>query len=207
MTLVFGLTGGIGSGKSTVAEIFRGAGVPIVDADALARRVVTAGSPGLLTLVGLFGQEILLPSGELDRRALGARVFESDAERELLNGIVHPLVRREAEREFARLTEEGHPVVGYDVPLLFETGQEANFRPVVVVSIPEPAQVARVMRRDGLSEEEAEARIEAQLPLSEKASLADFVIDNSGTREETKASALRVLDALRRRASAAPPDD
>lgn len=201
MTLVFGLTGGIGSGKSTVAEIFRRAGVPIVDADALARRVVTAGSPGLAALVGLFGQEILLESGELDRRALAQRVFASDAERELLNGIVHPLVRREAEREFARLAAEGHEVVGYDVPLLFETGQEENFRPVVVVSVPVPAQLARVVRRDGLSDEEAEARIEAQLPLSEKAERADFVIDNSGTLDETERSTLGVLAALRRRAS------
>ncbi len=202
MALVFGLTGGIGSGKSTVAEFFRNAGVPIVDADALARRVVTPGSPGLLALVGLFGPEILLPSGELDRRALAARVFSSDAERELLNGIVHPLVRREAEREFARLSEEGHRVVGYDVPLLFETGQEENFRPVVVVSVPEPAQVARVVRRDGLSEDEAEARVEAQLPLSEKASRADFVIDNSGTLDETERSTLGVLRELERAAGA-----
>src|SRR5690606_27365080 len=165
---VFALTGGIGSGKSAVARILREEGIPVVDADALARAVVQAGSPALEEIVEAFGARMLTPGGDIDRARLGALVFSDETARKRLNAIVHPRVRDAARAQFTDLRGAGHPWICYEIPLLFETGQEANFRPVIVVSAPEQRVVERIVARDGVNEFDARARISAQIPLAEK---------------------------------------
>lgn len=200
---VFGLTGGIGSGKSTVATLLRDRGVPVVDADALAREAVAIGSEGLAQVVEAFGKDVLDASGALDRKRLGALVFEDAEQRRRLNAITHPLVRQLSQQRFAELDRQGVKLAAYDVPLLFEVGLDRVLWPVVVVNASEATQIERVVRRDGLSEDEARARVRAQLPLAEKRARADHVIENDGTPEELVAQ----VDALlaRLRAGSAPP--
>ena len=193
---VFSLTGGIGSGKSTVAARFRERGLPVVDADALAREAVAPGSAGLAAIERAFGQGVLDAEGALDRKALARIVFNDEAARARLNAIVHPRVRELSEQRFAELEAQGVPLACYEVPLLFEAGLAEALRPVVVVSAPESEQVRRVVRRDGGSAEEALARVRSQLPLAEKTARADFVIDTTGSIEETRARADEVLDAI-----------
>ncbi len=198
---VFGLTGGIGSGKSTVARLISEEGVPVVDADQLARQVVAPQGPALSQLQRQFGSEILTSEGNLDRGALASIVFSDPGARARLESIVHPLVGQAAEAEFQRLAKEGHELVCYEIPLLFETEQAHRYRPVVVVHVPFEAQIVRTVARDGMSEEEARSRIEAQLDLGDKAQRADYVIDNTGTLEETKKQALNVLSKIRKETS------
>lgn len=193
---VFGLTGGIGSGKSSVARHFRARGLPVVDADALAREVVQPGSAGLAEIVAAFGPEILGAEGELDRAALARRVFADPSERAALERITHPRVRALARTRFAELEARGEPLACYEVPLLFEVGLGATYRPVVVVNSGASQQLERAMRRDAQPRAAIEARIAAQMPLSEKAGRADYVVDNSGSPEATQVDADRVLAAI-----------
>ncbi|MBX3181851.1 MAG: dephospho-CoA kinase [Polyangiaceae bacterium] len=196
MTHVFGLTGGIGTGKSTVARHFAARGVPLVDADQLAREVVTKGTPGLLAIASEFGDWVLTAEGELDREAVAAHVFAHPEARARLNQLTHPLVRALSVQRVQEFASLGHPLVCYDVPLLFESKLADVLRPIVVVSAPLEVQLSRAMARDGASREAVLARIESQLPLADKVSQADFVIDNSGELTETLARADQVLAAL-----------
>lgn len=193
---VFALTGGIGSGKSTVAAYWRSLGLPVVDADQLARQAVAPGEPALAQIAKAFGREVLNGDGTLNRGALAARIFEDAPARTRLNGLVHPEVRRLAQREFAALDQRGEPLACYEVPLLFETGQAEAYRPVVLVSVSETTQLARTLGRDGGDPSAAHARIASQLPLATKAQQADHVIDNEGTLEATRTQARAVLDAV-----------
>ena len=186
MTKIFGLTGGIGSGKSTVAGIFQELGAEIVDADHLARLAVAPGSPGLARIAETFGKDILLQDGTLDRPALGKLVFSDESKRKQLNAIVHPEVQRLALEAFQRLIEAGANFILYDVPLLYESKLESMFSEVVVVHVPRETQLQRVMKRDNLSEKEVEQRLAAQMSLDLKAEKADYLIDNSRTLEETR---------------------
>lgn len=199
---VFGLTGGIGSGKSTVASLLRERGVPVVDADALAREAVAPGSVGLESVVQAFGPGVLGPDGDLDRKRLGALVFSDPAARARLNAITHPMVQQLAQARFAELARQGVDWAAYDVPLLFEVGLDAWLRPVVVVAASETTQLARICARDALNEAEARARLAAQLPLSDKARRADYVLENNGTRAELAAQVDALLAELRRSAHA-----
>jgi len=199
---VFGLTGGIGSGKSSVAALLRERGVPVVDADELARQVVAPGSAGLAQVVTAFGPEILGPDGSLDRKQLGARVFSDADARKRLNSITHPLVRELSQQRFAELERQGVTLAAYDVPLLFEVGLDAALRPVVVVSASEAVQLERVAARDGLDEAAVRARVSAQLPLAEKRQRADFVLDNDGSRVALAAQVDALLPKLRAGAGA-----
>ncbi|HVY27424.1 MAG TPA: dephospho-CoA kinase [Polyangiaceae bacterium] len=193
MTLrVFGLTGGIGSGKSTVARLLRERGVPVVDADELAREAVAPGSAGLSEVVAAFGADVLDGAGALDRQRLGERVFADAEARKRLNSITHPIVRRLSQERFAELDRQGVELAAYDVPLLFEVGLDTVLRPTVVVASSQATQLARVSARDGLSEAAVLARIAAQMPLSEKRRRADHVLENDGTLEELG----RQVDAL-----------
>src|SRR3954465_11959259 len=149
---VFGLTGGIGSGKSTAAALFRERGVPMVDADELAREAVAPGSAGLAEVLAAFGPQIADAAGNLDRKRLGALVFADPEARKRLNAITHPIVRRLSQERFLALDQQGATLAGYDVPLLFEVGLDAVLRPVVVVTAREATQLERIMARDGLSE-------------------------------------------------------
>jgi dephospho-CoA kinase len=199
---VFGLTGGTGSGKSSVAARLRERGVPVVDADQLARDAVAPGSAGLAEIAAEFGPEVLAADGSLDRKRLGALVFSDEDARKRLNFITHPRVRALSAERFAALAEQGVQLAGYDVPLLFEVGLDSVLRPTVVVAASQANQLARVMARDGLTEAEALARILAQLPLSEKRKRADYVVENDGTPAELNAQVDALLGKLRASAGA-----
>ena len=196
---VFGLTGGIASGKSEVARLLRARGVPVVDADAIAREVVAPGTSGLAALVDAFGASILLPDGSLDRKALGARVFTDDVARRTLNAITHPRISTRTTERIAELQASHDPLGAYDAALLVENGVHALFRPLVVVAASEPLQIARCMARDGLTEDEARARVRSQMPLAKKIAVADFVIENDGTLAELEAEVDATLQAIRER--------
>lgn len=199
---VFGLTGGIGSGKSTAAGFFRERGVPIVDADELAREAVAPGSAGLAQVVEAFGSEMLGADGGLDRKQLGAQVFADAEARKRLNSITHPIVRELAQARFAALDQAGVTLAGYDVPLLFEVGLDSVLRPIVVVVTREATQLERIMERDGLSEAAARERMAAQMPLGEKQKRADYVLFNNGTPAALAAQVDAVLEKLRADAGA-----
>ena len=197
--LRIGLTGGIGSGKSTVARLLAERGAYLVDADVLAREVVERGTPGLAAVVDAFGEGVLTADGALDRPALAAVVFGDAEARARLDGIVHPLVRRRAVELIAALPEDA--VVVQDIPLLVETGQAGSFDLVLVVEAAQDVRVERLVGR-GLPESDARARIAAQATDEQRRAVADVVLDNSGTREELAAQvdrfwSERVAPALR----------
>jgi len=195
---IVGLTGGIASGKSTFAAILRARGVPVLDADALARAAVAPGSPALAEIVRAFGPDVLLSDGSLDRKRMAALVFADADARRRLEAITHPAVRRAMAEETARLAQDGHALAFYDTPLLFEVGLEAALDCVVVVWVPPEVQEARLAARDGLAPAEAAARLAAQLPIDEKARRADFVVENVGPATELGRKADRLLGDLRR---------
>lgn len=198
---VLGLTGGIGSGKSTVARLLAARGAHIIDADALAREAVAPGSAGLEAIRARFGTSVFAPDGTLDRQALGAQVFGDPERRQALNAIVHPEVARLAMQKIQALRAAAAPLIVYDVPLLYENNLDRMMLPeVIVVDAPREARRARLRLRDGLSDEAIEARIAAQMPLGEKVRRARWVIDNGGTLEATTAA----VDALWAQLTARP---
>ena len=199
---VFGLTGGIGSGKSTAAALFRERGVPIVDADELAREAVAPGSAGLAEVQAAFGPQILAADGSLDRKQLGTLVFADSQARSRLNAITHPIVRRLSQERFRALDAQGVTLAGYDVPLLFEVGLDAVLRPIVVVTAREATQLERILARDGISEQAARERIAAQLPLADKQKRADHVLYNNGGLDALAAQVDALLEKLRAAAGA-----
>jgi dephospho-CoA kinase len=182
-TPVVGLTGGIAAGKSTVARSFAALGVPVVDADKLARDAVAPGSEGLSEIVSVFGADVLLADGSLDRKALGARVFADSALRARLNAITHPRIAQLGAHQVAAHGKAGATYVVYEAALIVENNLQRAMQALVVVSVDPVVQLARLSKRDGLSESEAQARIAAQMPLEKKLEVADFVIDNSGEPE------------------------
>nr|WP_237447681.1 dephospho-CoA kinase [Nocardioides flavescens] len=179
-----GLTGGVASGKSTVSAVLTELGAVVIDSDVLAREVVARGTPGLEQVVAAFGAGVLTPEGDLDRAAVGAIVFADEAQRRVLESIVHPLVRaRSAELE--AVAGPGALVV-HDIPLLVEGGMAPAFDAVVVVDVPPELQVERMVRDRGWSAEEARARIAAQATREQRLAVATHVIDNTGTREQLR---------------------
>ena len=180
-----GLTGGVGSGKSTVADMLRGLGAQVVDADEAAHAVYEPGSPGFDAVVREFGEEYV-DGGRIDRARLGELVFHDDDARRRLNAIVHPLVRDWMAARTAEADERGAEVVVQDVPLLFENGLERLFSTVLLVYAPEEVQVERLVSGRGFTPERARAMIAAQMPIESKRGLAHHVINNSGTREDTQ---------------------
>lgn len=194
---VIGLTGGIATGKSTFAALLRARGVPVVDADALARAVVEPGTPALAEIARAFGPDVLRPDGALDRKRVADRVFADPAARRRLEAITHPAVRQAMLAETRRLEGEGHALAFYDAPLLYEVGLDAALDAVVVVWAPRAVQRERLRRRDGLSEAAADARLAAQLPVDEKAARADLVVENAGAEAELAGKADRLLADLR----------
>ncbi len=193
---VFGLTGGIASGKSTVARMFAALGAPVIDADELAREVVEPGQPALAEIVTRFGSDMLDPTGRLDRKKLGALVFSDERARDDLNAIVHPRIAAAGQRAIARYEAAGHSLVLYEAALIVEKRLYTAMAGLVVVSVPEQTQRARLMARDDIDAEAADARLAAQAPLAEKLAVADHVIDNTGTTEQTRAQVERVWRAL-----------
>lgn len=196
---VFGLTGGLASGKSTVGRMFRERGIPVIDADLLAREVVERGSEGLAAVVAAFGEDILLPDGSLDRAKVAAIVFPDAEKRRTLNSIVHPRIGALSAKRISEAADEGHALACYEAALLVENKLVEAFRPLVVVAVPEEVQIARAMARDSATEEQARARVAAQLPLSAKVAVADFVIDTTGPLTATEKRVDEVLAAIRDR--------
>jgi dephospho-CoA kinase len=193
---VVGLTGGIASGKSTVSEMFRALGAEVIDADQVARDVVAPGTPGLHDLARRF-PGVVDAAGNLDRTALGARVFADAAERRALEAIVHPRIREEVARRIEALARAGLQVVLYDAALLIENGLHRGMEGVILVSAPEAVQRARLVARDGLDDAAISARLAAQLPLADKRAHATWVVDNGGTLDETRAQVRRIWEAIR----------
>lgn len=196
---IWGLTGNIGSGKSTVARMLAARGIPVVDADQVARAVVEAGRPALGEISSRF-PGILRPDGSLDRKALAARVFADAAERQALEQIVHPRIAEEVATQMAALAAAGHRIAVYEAALIVENGLQHGLDGLIVVTAPHEVQIARLRLRDNMSEAEARARIEAQLPASEKARAATVVIENAGSESELSAQVERLADRMQREA-------
>jgi dephospho-CoA kinase len=196
-----GLTGGIASGKSTVARVFRELGAHVIDADRIARDVVPPGSPALARIARAFGAQMLKPDGSLDRAALGEVVFADTGKRRVLEGILHPLILEEIDRRVEAL-EKSDPqgVVVVEAALILELGRQGEFDAIVVVWAEEEQQRRRLMARDALSAEEASRRLDAQMPLAEKRRRAQFVVDNSADQAACRAGAVRVFAQLAERA-------
>lgn len=185
--LILGLTGGIGSGKSTVSRAFAERGAVVVDADLVAREVVAPGTPGLEAVLAAFGDHLRLPDGGLDREALGRLVFADDAARERLSGILHPLIGARSAELWAAAEAEGAAVLVHDVPLLVESGLQGAYDEVIVVDVPVEVQRDRLVRLRGMDPEEADRRIRAQATREQRLASATQVIDNSGSLEQLDA--------------------
>ncbi|MGZ8612769.1 MAG: dephospho-CoA kinase [Actinomycetota bacterium] len=199
--LLVGLTGGIGSGKTTVARMLEQRGAVVFDADLLSRDAVAPGTPGHEQVIERFGPNVLAPGGDIDREALASVVFADPAARRALEAIVHPEVRR-LFAEGAEGYRDTDAVVVLSAPLLVETGMHTAFEVLVVVSVPVGTQVDRLLRDRGMSEAAIRRRIDAQLPLEDKAQVADILIDNEGTLEELEGQVDRVWADLLARAAA-----
>lgn len=194
---LIGLTGGIASGKSTVAAILRRLGVAIVNADELSREVVQPGTEGWKEIVDTFGTEILQPDGAVDRQRLRTIIFSDPAARKKLEAVIHPRVRALAQQRFQEHAAAGFEIVVYEVPLLFEGNLQNSLRPVVLVATNLETQKKRLQDRDHLAESEAEKHITAQMSLEEKRRLADYVIENDGTLDELERRVRAVLEEIK----------
>jgi len=207
VSVVVGLTGGIASGKSTVARLFGALGVPVVDADQVARDVVAPGSDGLREVAAAFGPGVLATNGALDRAALGAVVFADSAARKRLEAITHPRIAIESGRRLAQASAAGAAYVLYEAALLVENGSYEMFAALIVVTAPEDVQRARILSRDGLDATQAQARIAAQAPIAAKVAVADWVIDNGGGSAALEARVQAVHGEILARFGAAESTD
>lgn len=191
--MIIGLTGSIASGKSTVANMLKDRGYPIVDSDEIARLVVEPGSPVLKEIEAEFGPQSIKEDGTMDRAAVGRLVFNDHQKRERLNAIIHPAIRKELIAQKEAHLAAGAQTVILDIPLLFENKLHAYVEKILVVTVSPEVQKERLMSRNQLSEQEAAARIASQLPLAIKEQGADAVIDNNGTIEEAEKQVDAVL--------------
>ena len=194
MALIIGLTGSIGTGKSTIANKFRDLDIPVVDADLIAREVVEPGKDAYQDIVATFGKEILQNDKTLDRKALGNIVFNNEEKRKQLNAIIHPAIRKEMVRQRDEWVRNGKECVVLDIPLLYESGLTHYVDKVIVVYVDPEIQLQRIMDRDQSTEEEAKSRINSQIAVSEKAKKADAVIDNNRSKEESYRQLKAILE-------------
>lgn len=192
-----GLTGGIASGKSTVAKILQSLGAAIVNADDLAREVVEPGHEAWKEIVAAFGADILQSDQTLDRQKLRALIFNQPEARKRLESIIHPRVRALAEERIRQYAAAGYPVVIYEVPLLFEGNLQEWLRPVILVACGVETQTARLQKRDHLTAADAEKHIAAQMSLKDKRRLADYVIENNGSLEDLERQTRQILEELK----------
>ena len=191
--MIIGLTGSIASGKSTISAMLKEKGFPIIDADLVARLVVEPGMTTLLEIERVFGQKVLNADGTLNRDALGQIIFHDAAKRKQLNDLMHPAIRAEMIRQRDELLGNGQTNLIMDIPLLFESRLQHFVDEILVVSVTEETQLQRLMERNSLSKEEAKARIQSQLPISEKEKGADAVIYNNGSIEESEEQLERII--------------
>lgn len=196
------LTGGIASGKSTVTLRLRTLGFAVLDADAISREVTAPGGPALPQIFTVF-EGVQAPDGSLNRQALGALVFGHEEQRRKLEAIIHPFVRARVAEEKERLRKKGTKVAFYDVPLLYEQGQEDHFDAVILIAAPEESQLKWLMQRNSLDEEQARARLRSQLPLAEKEKRTKYIIRNTRDLEFLEKEVDRVLRELKIRSPAA----
>ncbi|ETT64878.1 dephospho-CoA kinase [Paenibacillus odorifer] len=195
--MIIGLTGGIASGKSTVSALLVNKGARLVDADVIAREVMLPGHEVLAAAAKQFGKEILFPDGTLNRAKLGEIVFQDPVALQTLNNLTHPAIRQEIKkRMYSMEQEEPKRLIIVDIPLLFESGLETLFHEIVVVYVPREVQIARLMERNRLSLEEAEARLNAQMDIEQKRNKADYIIDNSGDLAYTEQQVAVFWDRL-----------
>lgn len=193
MTFVLGLTGGIASGKSLVTSIFLKEKIPVVDGDLVSRKIVEKNSPALKEIVAYFGEDILQVDGTLNRKILGKRVFAKKELLQKLNDIMGPYLRNAFLKEINGAKEKNIPLIVLDIPLLYEENYDQYCEQVMVVWVPENIQKNRLMKRDQLTETEAEKRMASQLSLNEKKRLGDIIIDNSATKRKTEEQVLKWL--------------
>lgn len=191
--MIIGLTGSIASGKSTVSNMLRELGYPIIDADLVARVVVEKGTKTLETIKDAFGEKVILKDGSLNREKLGEIIFSSPHDRKQLNDIMHPAIREEMLRQKDALLRGGYDTIIMDIPLLFESKLQSYVNKILVVTVTEEVQLERLMARNNYTLEEAKARIQSQLPLSIKEQGADAVIYNNGTLESTEEQLKKIL--------------
>lgn len=193
MTLIIGLTGSIGTGKSTIANHFKTLQIPVVDADLIARQVVEPGEDAYTVIVETFGEQILQEDETLDRKALGAIVFQDEAKRKQLNDIIHPAIRKEMLKQRDAYVQQEVPAVVLDIPLLYESKLTDYVEKIIVVSVDSDVQLKRIVERDNSTETEAQQRINSQIPVSKKAEMADATIDNNGIVSESHEQLERIL--------------
>ncbi|MFD2211129.1 dephospho-CoA kinase [Virgibacillus halophilus] len=193
MTVVIGLTGGIATGKSTVSNMFKDLGIPVIDADVLAREAVAYGEPAYAEIIATFGEAILKSDKTINRKALGEIIFTDPEKRERLNKIVHPAVRQKMVKQRDAYVAKGAAAVVLDIPLLFEGKLMSFVDQTLVVFVKESLQLERLISRDGSSEADALNRIQAQIPIEEKVKMADAVIDNNGSKASTKKQLFEIL--------------
>ena len=196
--LKIAITGGAGSGKSTVARMFAELGAPVLDADAAARDAVAVGTPAWQELRQLFGEEYFNPDGSLNRAKVAQLVFTDPEARQRLNDIVHPQVARELQARLKELKEQGAALALVEVPLLYEAGLKAAYDRVMVVYVDPEDQIRRLQERDVRGAEEIEGLLQAQWPLNDKAARADFVVDNRGSLEETRSQVQQIWTELQK---------
>jgi dephospho-CoA kinase len=197
MALIVGLTGGIASGKSTVARFFRELGAYVIDADRLAREVLEPGKPGFKEVLEAFGEGYLSSDGSLNRERLAHLVFSDSQARKRLEAIVHPKLLELRQKLVGEIiAKDPHAVIISDAPLLIETGLHTQVDVVVVVWVPREVQIERLMERDGLSRQEAEERLRSQIPLSEKLAFAHYVVDDSRSMEDARQQVKNIFSEL-----------
>jgi len=192
---VIGLSGGIGSGKSAVAQMLRGRGIPVIDADVLAHDVTLPGQPAYEEIARTW-PEVIAAEGRIDRKKLAAIVFRDVQSRKHLEAITHPRIRAEVAAQTSALAAAGHPVAFLEAALLVETGLYKSLDGLVVVTADDETRIARVMSRDGASREKVLERVAAQLPMADKIRVADYVIDNDHTLDDTAEQVWRVLQQI-----------
>ncbi|KAH8407098.1 hypothetical protein KR222_006548 [Zaprionus bogoriensis] len=194
---IVAITGGIASGKSTVSKVFERQGIPVIDADKIAREIVEPGQPCWQKIRAAFGDEVLTPSKEINRAVLGRLIFENKELRGKLNQITHPAIHRTIFWRVFKHFMAGHSWIVLDLPLLFETGILMDFiHKIVTVSCDSDKQMQRLLARNELSEPEARNRIDSQMPLEKKCEKSHFVVDNNGSVEDTEAAAMRIYNLM-----------
>ena len=191
------VTGSIGSGKSTVCSVFKELGAAVISADELARQAVLPGSQALKEIVLTFGADVLNPDGTLNRQKLAQIIFADPFKRKTLEKITHPVIKALAEKEFQAAKAQNPPLIVYDCPLLFETGlDKSGFQKIILVAADEESSLKRIVARDNTTEAEARTRLASQMPLAEKRTRADVVIENSGTLEELREKVMAAYKKL-----------
>lgn len=193
MEQVIGITGGIASGKSSISQYIKELGFTVIDADLASRAVVEPGQEAYTEIISVFGEELLLPDQSIDRAKLGAIIFHEEEKRLLLNRIVHPAVRKWMIAQKESAFQNGQRTVFMDIPLLFESKLTHMVDKTILIYVDADIQVARLMKRNQLSEDDAMARINSQMPLAEKIALADATVDNNGPLEATKLQTRNIL--------------